>query len=377
VEIFIIMITGFVLFVVEGELYRRLWHKGLDAEVQISPAKAFRGDKCSLTLTLTNRKLLPLPWLWAKLHISASLHFEDKPKATGDYVYHNALFCIMGWQQIRRTLPFTCTKRGYYPIRSFDVTGTSILFNGKHTLSFSAPAALTVYAPLISTNELASVLSQTDGYVAKRGYINPDPFEFAGIREYTASDSFKSINFKASAHANTLMTNTYNPTVKGKVTILLCFKLLKQAFEEERFEYAVSLAATLAQHYISMGYSVALYCNGRDAASGDSIRIPHGIGEGRLSNIYESLARVSYSSSHYDEVATLSPDCPSSSSAIFISPTVDKAILELYGRVKSSYASAQWLFPVMGFDAPRTTPPDDTAMLVPVPSDFLTYDMSQ
>lgn len=364
-EIIIIMLTGFILFIAEGELYRRMWSKELNAGVKITPVSAYVGDRCTLEVTLSNRKLLPLPWLWVKLHISSSLQFADTTKATGDYVYRNALFCIMGWQEIKRTLAFKCTKRGYYPVRSFEIIGTSILFNGKHSISFPTPCAVTVYPSLLNKAELEGLLSRLDGTIAHCGWINPDPFEFSGIREYSSSDSFRDINFKASAHANTLMTNTHNPTIKGEITLILCFKLLKERFEEERFEYAISLAATLADYYIEQGFSIALYCNGEDETTGNLIRISSGIGGGQLNHIYECLARVSYR--HCKDVDILIPDTISSSFAVFISPTVDMPILDLYNKIMENHAAAKWLFPVMDFDAPRTAPPADTAEIVCVP----------
>ena len=364
-EIFIIMITGFVLYILEGELYRRIWSKGLDAKAKIVPDSAFCGDECTLEVTLSNRKLIPLPWLWVKLHISAALDFGTDTKQSGDYVYHNALFCIMGWQEIKRTLHFKCTKRGYFPLRSFEVIGTSILFNGKHSKHYETSSALTVYPVLLNDAETEKLLSVPDGTISHRGFINPDPFEFSGIREYISTDSFRDINFKASAHTASLMTNLRNPTIKGDVTIILCFKLLKQGFEEERFEYSVSAAATLACHYIEQGFAVALYCNGEDGATGDTVSIDTGIGEGHLHDIYESLARVSYT--RYRDVSVLGDKAYRGTAAVFISPTVDMSILELYADIEEKYACVTWLFPVMEFDVPRTEPPADSAHIVSVP----------
>jgi hypothetical protein len=359
------MLIGFFLYVLEGAIYKRVWDKGLSSEVKITPSKAFQGDKCRIEITLANRKLLPLPWLWVKLHISSSLIFNDSEKAKGDYVYRNALFCIMGWQEINKSLSFVCTKRGYYPLRSFEIIGTSILFNGKRSHSFDTSCAVTVYPALVDDKQIDELLARLDGEVAIRGFINPDPFEFAGIRQYSPSDSFRDINFKASAHSGTLMTNTHNPTIKGELTIILCIKSLKGSFEDERFEYAVSLAATLAEHYISSGCSVALKCNALDGASGEKIFIDEGIGMGCLNMIYEALARLDLAKCN--PVDVLTPEVQSSSTAVFISPTVDMDILSLYNEIDLKYTSAHWLYPVMSFDAPRTQPPVDTAEIVCVP----------
>ena len=366
-EIVVIMLTALVLYILEGVLYKRLWSLGLKAEVNISPRSAFCGDRCRLEITLSNHKLLPLPWLWVKLHISSTLHFENKPDTKDSYTFHNALFCIMGWQEIKRTLPFTCTKRGYYPIRSFELVGTGLLFNGKYTLSFGSPCAITVYPQLLDREIAERLMARYDGIIAAEGYINPDPFEFAGIREYMPSDSFKDINFKASAHSGSLMTNRHNPTVRGEIDIILCIKPLNERFEEECFEYSISLAATLAEYYLSQGYNVAFSSNGCDGATGESAPIPGGIGEGQLYNIYERLARLSYE--RFNPPEELKGEYRINRSAVFISPTTDDVVCDLYSNIEANYLTACWLYPVMSFDMPHTKLPANNTELVEVPPD--------
>ena len=370
-EIIIIMLTGFILYITEGELYRRFWHKGLEAHISITPDTAFGGDKSVLEITLLNKKLIPLPWLWVKLHVSSALKFDGAEKPKGDNVYFNALFCIMGWQKIQRRLTFTAGKRGYYPLRSFDVVGTSILFNGKHSQSFDTHCALTVYPKLAELESLTEALMQLDGIASSRGFINPDPFEFAGIREYMPNDSLRDINFKASARMGELMTNTHNPTVKGRIEIILCMKLLKQRYEEERFEYAISLAAALAEHYISEGYSVSLHSNGLDGAHGAVTDIDEGIGSGHFQEILEGLARTAYE--HTEDLSALTPDSFSDSICVFISPTVDFPIITLFNALRENRSYIKWFFPVMAFDMATSAPPADEAVLVPVPADIMKH----
>ncbi len=362
------MFTALFLYIVEGEFYRRLWSKNLEAKVSFSRKHAYCGDRGTLDIELVNRKLLPLPWLWIKLHVHASLKFEGAEKNKNEYMYYNALFCIMGWQKITRRLPFRCTRRGYFPIKAFDVVGTSVLFNGKHSKSYDG-CALTVYPMPADISTLLDILEKTEGMAESSGFLNPDPFEFAGVREYMPYDSLKDINFKASARMGELMSNKHTPAVKGEIVIVLCMKLLKQNFEEERFEYSISLAATLAEHYISRGFTVALYSNGVDGLDGNIVKIEPGNGEGTLLDIYEALARVDYAASQPPDV--LMPGGGNDALCVFISPTVDYPIIELYKRTKESYSCIQWLFPVMEFDARFAEPPAEEAEIVPVPAGFL------
>jgi uncharacterized protein (DUF58 family) len=256
-------------------------------------------------------------------------------------------------------------------MKSLEVIGTSVLFNGKHAQTFDRSSAITVYPMLLDSGEVAELFSRLDGEVSSRGFINPDPFEFAGIREYQPFDSLRDINFRASAHTGELMTNTHNPTVKGELDIILCFKRLEKntAFEEERFEYSISLAATLAEHYIGLGFAVGLYCNGKNAL-GEGIYLDGGIGDGQLQAIYECLARVGYADC--EDVVTLTEE-KYGSCAVFVSPTVDKAVFDVYNKITEKYSLVKWLYPTMVFDVPRTTPPVDNAEVMSVPPDFGKY----
>ena len=367
-EIIVIIFTALFLYILEGELYRIFWSTGLDAKVEFSQKTAFCGDKCSLGIELANRKLLPLPWLWVKLHVDSSLKFDGDDRHTNENMYYNALFCIMGWQRITRRLSFVCTRRGYYPIKAFDVVGTSVLFNGKHSKSYDG-CALTVYPTLADISGLYDILQKIEGIAESTGFINPDPFVFSGIREYMPYDSLKDINFKATARMGQLMSNKHDPTVRGEITIILCMKLLKQNFETERFEYAISLAAALAEYYISRGFTAALYSNGLDEADKACVNVPPGNGGGVLNDIFVSLARVSYT--HTDDISVLTPTNGENSVAVFISPTVDYPIIELYKSISENYPAVKWLYPVMEFDVPLAQPPADDAQIVPVPTGFL------
>ena len=168
-----------------------------------------------------------------------------------------------------------------------------------------------------------------------------------------------------------LMTNTHNPTVKGRIEIILCMKLLKQRYEEERFEYAISLAAALAEHYISEGYSVSLHSNGLDGAHGAVTDIDEGIGSGHFQEILEGLARTAYE--HTEDLSALTPDSFSDSICVFISPTVDFPIITLFNALRENRSYIKWFFPVMAFDMATSAPPADEAVLVPVPADIMKH----
>ena len=365
-EVFVIMLSGFFLFILEGLVYKKIWDKGLSAEIGLTRKNAFPGDKCRLTIRIENRKTIPLPWLWIKFNVSSSFKFQKKQQIIDNYIYYNALFCINGWERIDRELEFTPTKRGYYPIKKYSLIGSSILFNGKHIKDMYGNANLTVYPKLADMDDILSVISKTDGTFPTKGFYDPDPFEFAGIKEYTVTDSFKDINFNATARMGQLMTNRHDPTVSGEVTIILCFSDLskKNSYVNERNEYAVSIAATLAQYYSEKGYSLELLTNGKDGQFGTSVNLSSATGELMLSNIFEALARLDYNEP--GDISEIDSYSYTNGNVIFISLSAQKSVCGFFEKIKSRYASALWLIPMMEFDIATTELPNDYVKFIPV-----------
>ena len=93
-DIIIIMLTGFLLFMAEKSLFEHFWHRGLYADIKISPKVAFPGDRCALTATVTNEKIMPLPWLWLKFNVSSSFEFPEI-KSSGDALSYSTAFSVL------------------------------------------------------------------------------------------------------------------------------------------------------------------------------------------------------------------------------------------------------------------------------------------
>ncbi|MCL2462503.1 MAG: DUF58 domain-containing protein [Defluviitaleaceae bacterium] len=274
-------------------VYNRFWNRNLNVEMSFSEKTAAEGSTVVLREVLSNAKILPLPWVAVKFQVSKYLEFVDRSnsKITDDY-YRNDLFSVMMYQKITRRLPFVCAKRGYYTVKSLEVVSGNILMNAKFADRFDCRAALTVYPSPVPLDGLEAVFTRLLGSVLTKRFIHPDPFEFKGIREYQPYDSFRSINFKATAKTGGLMVNVNDYTVSQQVILMLNFDRYQDWLHEDLDEQAIRLAAALAERFVTEGVPVRFITNGADVITGRASELPEGSGAGHLANIFELLARI-------------------------------------------------------------------------------------
>ena len=271
-------------------VYSRACLTNLDADISLSAATATEGETLTLTEVVTNNKWLPLPWVSLKFSLGKELLFATGN--TSDAHYRNDLFHILMHQKITRRLPFECSKRGYYTIDGFELTAWDLLMEQKFIRRYECDLRLTVYPATIPTTDVEYLCTRVYGQLRTRHPINPDPFTFRGIREYSHGDPMKAINFKASARGMGLMVNVWDFSNTRQVSVLLDIQRYSVWHSEALEERAVKIAASVAEKMNGLGTPTAFYTNGKSSVSGNSTHIDEGLGAAHFHGILESLAFV-------------------------------------------------------------------------------------
>lgn len=322
--------------------------KNLDIKLSVSAQTATEGDTLVLTEVLTNSKWLPLPWVSAKFKTAKELLFASG-SAVSDAYYRNDLFHILMHQKITRRLPFVCSKRGYYAIDGLELAAWDVLMENKHIRKCDCNIRLTVYPSPIDTSELDALCTYVYGQLRTRVPINPDPFSFSGIREYSSSDTMKAINFKASARGMGLMVNVWDFTNARQVAILLDATRHTVLYNEYPEERAIKIAASVAEKMAAMGTPTSLITNGKSIISGGPSNVPMGQGAQQLHSVLESLAYLDLSnqniepfSREIDDIATFGHHEPE---YWLITPYFSKSVEESYLRLKETGARVVWIMP--------------------------------
>lgn len=260
----LVFIAGAVIvFFGARKLYSMIWAGNLGITIKADQAYTYEGENNVLSEVIENRKRLPLPVLEVAFRVGKGVRFFSMENAqVTDYLYKRDIYGMLGYQRITRKLPFVCERRGRYRVDQVEFTSFSLL----HTLTVRQPVedvgcSFSVYARRTDVSRIAATLAVLLGEVESKKRTLPDPFAFAGIRDYTIYDPMKTINWKASARAGSLKVNTYASTESQQVMIYLDEADPNIVKRPRLTEESISIAATLAGKLLKKGMECGLCAN--------------------------------------------------------------------------------------------------------------------
>lgn len=185
-------------------------------------------------------------------------------------------------------LPLRCDLRGVYHIEGFGVRSGFPIGAFVQERFFRSDARITVYPKLFSVPTFAPLGSgrEMDG----GALMSPrrSGSEYAGVREYRRGDPRRAIHWKASARRRELVVREYEPPINKMVTIILDCSAQNNlgSGRETTFEYAVSIAASLAMFALKNGMHLNVLGNGRTP-----MRFVK-VGAGSRTSLLEAFARI-------------------------------------------------------------------------------------
>jgi hypothetical protein len=313
VAVVIIPIYGFVFLV--KKVYKHHWHVNLDYDLQFSSKSAFEKERIIITDIITNRNRLPLPWIHMSYKKSPNLAYpkdsqrepDEEQWDDSDYVdevvyrddysreldyneRYSFVYFVASKKTVSRKSEVLCKKRGLYHITDVAIRSNNPLMTGFAIKTFAKTYAITVFPRLIEYSEAVFPFKRLLGDVSVRRFIDPDPFSFKGIREYQPYDNFKQINFNATAKTGELMSNIYDFTISGEITILLNLQNYDIKYNRDYVhEMSIRLTAFLSKRFTELGIPVSLVYPLRD---GTPKRIKSGLSGTHLYTIYTALAHI-------------------------------------------------------------------------------------
>lgn len=295
--LYIIFATLLSIIVVSGILSRNTM-KQVSLSLQM-PENVFVGEKVSIKISMTNRKRA-LP--------SISMRVEDpgmyrqglrrrkflsrvlrRPDAGGsidrNMFRQAAYFPILRPGETRSELILqSFPRRGLYSLQGFWIS-TRFPFGffqcGEH---IAARGEVLVYPPVQEVASFFRLLPFLPGKLESR-HAGAGESLFA-LREYQEGESARIIDWKATAKTGTLMAREYAREEENKFCLILDTHRHPSmgAEAESRFERAVSLAASLAAHFMEEGAGLEFLTPQR--------YVPRGTGIEHLYRILRALAVV-------------------------------------------------------------------------------------
>ncbi|MFC0216717.1 DUF58 domain-containing protein [Paenibacillus chartarius] len=283
-------------------LYRRQALRDVTYEREFSTGSAYEGDSIEMIERIGNRKLLPLPWLRLESLLSGRLVFERQASLdirSGDILQnHISLFSLRPYKLITRRHRVRCAARGWYRLESATMTAGDPF--GLMNVSKRCPLSLQllVYPKPLPMSELPLPSHSWLGDITVRRWMMEDPFLTTGTREYRPGDSFRSVNWKATARTGELQVHKRDYTADHRLWIVLNVEvsesMWKQVTDPPRIERAIRYAASVAHYALGVGVNTGFLSNGwvADCTLKWPVREEPGGGTEQLKTLLDSMAKL-------------------------------------------------------------------------------------
>jgi len=261
--------------------------------------RLFVGERTGLTLTLENRKPLPVPWIEVR---------ETLPRGMPVTGIRTHAGGAPGTQVLQRTaalgmrdrldwpMELRAVRRGYFRVgptrlRSGDLFG----FFDREEETGRPVDGIVVYPHVYPLGDLGFDAARPFGEQRGGQRIYEDPSRVVGVRDYLPGDPMKRIDWHATARLGRMQSRLYEPSRAQALVIALnipTFEYSWQGSDPVLLERGVSVAASIASWASEAGAAVGLIANGSFPDADRTIHIGAGRRPDQLNRVLEALAMV-------------------------------------------------------------------------------------
>ncbi|MBR0464866.1 MAG: DUF58 domain-containing protein [Clostridia bacterium] len=300
-----IMLCAGAMILLQGALISFFGLYGVSYDRRFSKERVFEGEEVQMVEVISNRKLLPVPWIRAESRISPNLRFgrdqQSQEREISADQYHKSVFFLGPFSRITRRHKVTCLKRGHYEAGSVALTCGDLFAMFLKTDQKGVPCSIDVFPRLLSEDELSTPSTRWQGELAVRRWIMPDPFLVSGIRDYRPGDPLRDVHWGATARMGSLQVKTRDYTADPRMLVILNVQASEEQwgdlmdYEQEVIEQGIRIAATLCQRALSVGVDAGFGSNGcliGDKGTGRTVMIDAARGADQMEQILLTMARM-------------------------------------------------------------------------------------
>ncbi len=248
--------------------------------------RAFLGETVKVRLELANRGWLPLPWLHLRESLPAGM--AHPPLYSRVLSLGAQAGAVLDYELLAR-------KRGLYPVGPLNLTSGDLLGMAAPIRLAADAGSLVVFPKIIPLTRLPLVSRSPVGTLPHRQPLFEDPARPRGKREYTAGDSQRKVDWKATAATGRLQVKQFEPSIALEAALFLNLNGEEYDYRTriDVTELAIVVAASMAYWVISRRQSVGLATNGTDSLNGETPPpMQPGRGRAHLMRLLELLARI-------------------------------------------------------------------------------------
>ncbi|MGE5484932.1 MAG: DUF58 domain-containing protein [Ignavibacteriales bacterium] len=276
----------------------RLSLKRVSVKAEISPLKTFPGEPATLTITVENRKILPVTWLQVEVDVPEDLDLKGGRLGAHHIPGRKRLLSFLSlgyYERVRRQYEIWLPLRGYYAFGPTRLTCGDPFGFCKDTVVFDHTERLVVYPRVLPLEALGLPARRPLGDMKSGGRLLEDPSFISGIRDYDPSDSFKRIHWTATARTGSLQVKVYEPRAETSVAIFLnaaTYDPPWMGLNRDLLDQAITVAASVFAYCLDCRYGTGIYSSGYVAHAGVGPRIPPTRSPGALEEALEALAKL-------------------------------------------------------------------------------------
>lgn len=269
----------------------------LEYKRSLSQERCFVGDEVTLTVELSNKKILPVTYLTVDDQLSDRLEIKGRKVRflrIGKGVLR-LLFGLGWYQKVIRRYTLQPMRRGFYQIGPATISGGDPFGYVEKTLPVPEVARLLVYPRIVPLERVGIPSRKPFGDLKSNNRLFEDPMRFAGVREYQPGDPLNRVHWKATAAAGRIQVRVLDPSSTVGLAVFLntwSFERSWLGTDPDAFEAGCSLAASVVNWGVQEGLPVGLYANGVVQDWGLTLRIPPARGPEVLPHALEGLARL-------------------------------------------------------------------------------------
>jgi uncharacterized protein (DUF58 family) len=335
---FLVFLTGLLIRIWSHFALARVSH-----EHQLSSERAFFGDTVTVEVSVSNRKMLPLPVVEVGLEAPEELKVlrgSVIPSATDPFRINLSSFLSMGWyHKVTRLYQIECSKRGYYTFGPSYITAKDPFGFTSQEAASDKTDKLLVYPRILSLKELGLPSTEILGERRIRRQLFEDPLRIVSSRDYIQGDPLSRIHWKATARRGGLQTKVLESTTTPNLVIFLDVNTMETRFQaplEGPLESAIIVAASIASHGIKAGHNVGLYVNEPYRGTREPIRLAPSRHPDHLQRLLVALAHPQgWSLLTIDRMLTTEGrNLPWGASIVIVTPTPTAALIGSIRRFK-------------------------------------------
>lgn len=273
--LFVLILTGF------SHLWARSAFSHLAVDFCLDKNRVFAGETVTVTVTVRNNKFLPV---WVRV----GMQF-DEPLSVHDHSPGRAAF-FFWFEESSFQWKIQAKKRGYFNLGQSTVTVSDPLGFFPRQRCADSRIDLIVFPSLFPVRSVNATERHFFGSPGARSPVH-DPVYILGTRQYQKSTPAKMIHWNASARLGSLQEKICEPSVQGKLLVMVDVDGFKDREAGDDFEGMLATAASLVNHFERKDHAVGFLTNG--AVIGlDSGFVPLGRSRDTVSKILEMIARM-------------------------------------------------------------------------------------